>query len=93
MDSNDPSRMEESRDEFQGVLKDLDNDRIPILVLANKQDLPHAVKPADVAQRLGLNDLGSRPWHVQGTCALSGDGLYEGLDAFGKMVNEFQCGR
>ena len=81
--------MEESRNEFQGVLTDLDSDRIPILVLANKQDLPQAVKTNDVAQKLGLHQM-RRPWHVQGTCALSGDGLYEGLDAFGKMVKEFQ---
>ena len=90
VDSNDPSRMEESRKEFQGVLKDLDNDDIPILVLANKQDLPQAMKPADVAQKLGLNELSERQWHVQGTCATSGDGLYEGLNAFGEMMNEFQ---
>ena len=89
VDSNDPSRMEESRSEFQGVLADLDSDRIPILVLANKQDLPHAIKTNDVAQKLGLHHM-RRPWHVQGTCALSGDGLYEGLDEFGKMVKEFQ---
>ena len=81
--------MEESRDEFQGVLKDLESDRIPVLVLANKQDLPHAIETSDVAQKLGLRQM-RRPWHVQGTCALSGDGLYEGLDAFGKMVKEFQ---
>ena len=81
--------MEESQNEFQGVLADLDSDRIPILVLANKQDLPHAIKTNDVAQKLGLHHM-RRPWHVQGTCALSGDGLYEGLDEFGKMVKEFQ---
>ena len=90
VDSNDPSRMEESRKEFQGVMKDLDNDDIPVLVLANKQDLPHAMKPADVAQKLGLNEISKKPWHVQGTCATSGDGLYEGLDAFGKMMSDFQ---
>ena len=89
MDSNDPSRMEESRHEFHGVLQDLDSHRIPVLVFANKQDLPHAIKTSDVAQKLGLHQM-RRPWHVQGTCALSGDGLYEGLDEFGKMVKEFQ---
>ena len=71
-------------------MKDLDNDDIPILVLANKPDLPQAMKPADVAQKLGLNELSKRQWHVQGTCATNGDGLYEGLNAFGKMMNEFQ---
>ena len=90
VDSNDPARMEKSRNEFQGVLTGLRNDRIPILVLANKQDLPHAMKTTDVAQKLGLNELGRRPGYVQGICALSGDGLYEGLDALEKIVKEFQ---
>ena len=51
-----------------------------ILVLANKQDLPNALKINQVADRLGLNKVRSHRWHVQGCCATSGDGLYEGLD-------------
>ena len=48
------------------------------------------MKTTDVAQKLGLNELGRRPGYVQGICALSGDGLYEGLDALEKIVKEFQ---
>ena len=51
-----------------------------LLVFANKQDLPKAMKPADVAEKLGLSGLRTRLWHIQGACATSGDGLYEGLD-------------
>lgn len=51
-----------------------------LLVFANKQDLPKAMKPADVAEKLGLSGLRTRTWHIQGACATSGDGLYEGLD-------------
>ena len=51
-----------------------------LLVFANKQDLPKAMKPADVAERLGLSSLRTRVWHIQGCCATTGDGLYEGLD-------------
>lgn len=90
VDSNDPFRMEESRSELQDVLKDLDDDRIPILVLANKQDLPGAIGTSDIAQKLNLHQLRSRPWHIQGTCAMTGDGLYEGIEVFGKMVKDYQ---
>lgn len=90
VDSNDTSRMEESRSELQEVLKDLDSDQIPVLVFANKQDLPGAVSASDVAQKLGLHQLRGRPWHIQGTCATSGDGLYEGMEAFSKMVTDYQ---
>lgn len=51
-----------------------------LLVFANKQDLPKAIKPAEVAEQLGLPSIRTRAWHIQGCCATNGDGLYEGLD-------------
>lgn len=60
---------------------------VPILVLANKQDLPGAKEAKDIASFLGLNDLGpSHLWHVQPTCAVIGDGLEEGLDILYNMI-------
>jgi hypothetical protein len=50
-----------------------------LLVLANKQDLPGAAKPAELVGELGLGAC-QRQWHVQPCTATSGDGLYEGLD-------------
>ncbi len=38
------------------------------------------MRPADVAEKLGLSGMRARVWHIQGACATSGDGLYEGLD-------------
>lgn len=35
---------------------------------------------AEITDKLQLHSLRSRRWHVQATCATSGDGLYEGLD-------------
>ncbi|KAL7230048.1 hypothetical protein ACSBR2_008566 [Camellia fascicularis] len=51
-----------------------------ILVFANKQDMKGAMTPMEVCEGLGLYDLKNKKWHIQGTCALKGDGLYEGLD-------------
>ena len=90
VDSSDTSRMEESRERLEEVLSDLDSYRIPVLVLANKQDLPGAIGASEVAQKLNLQRLRGRPWHIQATCASTGDGLNEGIEAFGKMVNDFQ---
>lgn len=47
---------------------------------ANKQDLPGALSLSEVAQRLGLAELKVRRWKLQPACALSGDGLVEGLE-------------
>ncbi len=51
-----------------------------LLVFANKQDLPHAMTVAEVADKLGLHGLRQRKWYIQSACATTGDGLYEGLD-------------
>lgn len=54
-----------------------------ILIFANKQDLPDAMKPHEIQEKLGLTRIRDRNWYVQPSCATSGDGLYEGLN----MVN------
>ncbi len=35
---------------------------------------------SDITDKLGLLSLRQRNWYIQGTCATSGEGLYEGLD-------------
>jgi hypothetical protein len=37
------------------------------------------VNAEELAEKLGLHSLQQRKWHVQGTCALTGEGLCEGL--------------
>lgn len=46
--------------------------------------------PMEISEGLGLYDLRNRTWHVQGTCALTGDGLYEGLDWLVTALKELQ---
>ena len=43
-------------------------------------DLPRALSVAEVTSALELQTLGGRKWFVSGTCATTGEGLYEGLD-------------
>lgn len=42
----------------------------------------------EVCDGLGLYDLKNRKWHIQGTCALKGEGLYEGLDWLSTTLKE-----
>ena len=51
-----------------------------MLVLANKQDLPNKLTPAQVSEGLGLTSLREREWQIMGCSALSGEGLFEGMD-------------
>ncbi|CAE8611819.1 unnamed protein product [Polarella glacialis] len=55
-----------------------------LLVWANKQDLPGALLPAKIASKLQLHKLRNRTWHIQGTVALTGEGLSESMDWLAK---------
>lgn len=56
---------------------------VPLLVFANKKDLPNASPTAEIAEALGL-DLSPRQmqrrWLIQSACAKNGDGILQGLD-------------
>lgn len=47
--------------------------------------------PMEVCEGLGLFELKNRKWHIQGTCALRGDGLYEGLDWLAGTLKEMKA--
>jgi ADP-ribosylation factor protein 1 len=78
VDSNDRERAEDAREELHRMLNEPELSSAVLLVFANKQDLPKAMPTAEVAEKLGLHSLRGRVWHIQGTCATTGDGLYEG---------------
>jgi len=78
VDSNDNLRFEEALKELQTMLNELPT--APLLVYANKQDLPNAKSVAEITDKLQLHSLRDRKWYIQATCATTGDGLYEGLD-------------
>jgi signal recognition particle receptor subunit beta len=80
IDSNDTNRIDESREVLFRLLDEDELRDSVLLIYANKQNLPNVIKPRDLADRLRINSITNRAWHVQGTCATTGDGLYEGLD-------------
>merc|ERR1712135_58415 len=87
VDSNDRDRVDDSngyehsaKDELHRMLAEDELREAVLLVFANKQDLPNAMKVQEVTERLGLNKLRNRQWYIQGASAPTGDGLYEGLD-------------
>lgn len=45
-----------------------------------KQDLPGALDDAAVTEALELHKIKSRQWAIFKTCAVKGEGLFEGLD-------------
>lgn len=77
---------------------------VPVLILANKQDLPGAREPKQLEKLLGLHELSPiitissssstsanpmqtfKGWFIQPACAITGEGLQEGLEALYDMI-------
>jgi len=81
VDANDIDRINEAAEELYSVM---DNDLLrgaALLVFANKMDLPNSMTTSTVADKLQLTKkFRTTAWHIQGTVATTGEGLYEGLD-------------
>lgn len=79
VDSNDTERVPDARRELEQMLNQEVLRDMPLLVFANKKDLPNALPTSELSQRLGLDDL-KRRWLIQSACATNGDGILQGLD-------------
>lgn len=51
-----------------------------VLLFANKQDIKGSMSAAEISQHLNLTSIKDHPWHIQACCALTGEGLYQGLE-------------
>ena len=90
VDSADASRFEESKKELDWIMESDDMSGVPVVVLANKQDLPNSQSTSQVAESLGLLKVTKRQWYVQGTCAVSGDGIYNAVTKLSELVKDFK---
>jgi GTPase SAR1 family protein len=75
IDSNDRDRIEEAYDELCRMTAEVELKNIPLLVFANKMDLPNAMSPEEISERLGLEAITNRLWHLQPCVAITGEGL------------------
>ncbi|KAK8742791.1 hypothetical protein OTU49_001675 [Cherax quadricarinatus] len=89
VDSVDLERLEEARCELYKTAKLPENAQVPILVLANKQDLPGAKDPLEIERLLGIAELGNTHlWHIQPACAITGEGLDDALEHLYEMIHK-----
>uniref|UniRef100_A0A1A8MDL5 ADP-ribosylation factor-like 4C n=1 Tax=Nothobranchius pienaari TaxID=704102 RepID=A0A1A8MDL5_9TELE len=87
VDSVDSERLEEARAELHRITRFQENQGTPLLVIANKQDLPRALDVEEIERQLGLSELSpSTAYHVQPACAIIGEGLHEGMDRLYEMI-------
>ena len=90
VDSSDKERMDESAQELHGILSDDSMHGVPVVVIANKQDLPNALACSEIARRLKLDSLriNRNKWFIQSACAVTGEGIYEAMKEMSEMVKE-----
>ncbi|MGQ9719746.1 MAG: GTP-binding protein [Candidatus Jordarchaeum sp.] len=74
VDSTSPETLELARSVLTGVQKELPK-KVPVVILANKQDLVGALSPDEVKEKLGV----SQEVSVIGTVATEGVGLKEAM--------------
>ncbi|XP_061734091.1 ADP-ribosylation factor-like protein 14 [Nerophis ophidion] len=81
VDSADHGRLDEACRELHRVLKYESLRGVPLVVLANKQDLGGALSPEMVCQRLDLRQVcqGTRAWFIQPCSGVTGTGLEQGF--------------
>uniref|UniRef100_A0A1B6L5H4 ADP-ribosylation factor 2 n=1 Tax=Graphocephala atropunctata TaxID=36148 RepID=A0A1B6L5H4_9HEMI len=80
IDCNDLERLDDAAKELKTVLEEPKLQHAALLVFANKQDLPRAVTSHDLIDKLDLNKLSARTWHVQPSVANKCHGLHEGFE-------------
>lgn len=79
VDSTDRQRIGITKQELFSLLSHEDLGQAVVLVFANKQDLKEAMSPAEISEALSLHTIKNHDWHIQACCALTGEGLFEGL--------------
>ncbi|XP_032093409.1 ADP-ribosylation factor-like [Thamnophis elegans] len=90
VDSMDYYRFEEARLELESLLEADDLRGVPLMLLANKQDLADARPSMEVAERMGVRKISGRKWRIQGCSALSGVGIPEAMEKLSEMVKVYR---
>ncbi|KAM4622444.1 putative ADP-ribosylation factor-like protein 5C [Discoglossus pictus] len=80
IDSTDRERLPETKDELYKMLAHEDLRDAAVLIFANKQDVKDSMSASEISSSLALSAIRDRAWHIQGCCALTGEGLPAGLD-------------
>lgn len=87
VDSNDRERIDEAAKTLHDMLQEAELRESPVLILANKQDMPHAMLVSEVSDKMKLNELKNHKWFLQPTCATTSDGIYEGMDWLANTIS------
>ena len=87
IDSSDATRFDEARVELDSILSSTESHGIPLLILANKQDLEKSVPTIELSRELDLDSLkDSVNWHLHPTSGRYGEGVQDSLVQLADMI-------
>ncbi|ORZ14663.1 ADP-ribosylation factor family-domain-containing protein [Absidia repens] len=95
VDSTDQRRLEECKDTFETMIMNDLVEGVPVLMLANKQDLPNALRVEEIKEvfnKIAVK-LGARDSRVLSVSALEGDGVREAIDWMIKRLQRNKINR
>jgi ADP-ribosylation factor protein 1 len=92
VDSSDRDRISEAAEELHGILKEDCMAGVPVVIIANKQDLPNPLSCSELVDKLGLEKLATtkNKWYIHGACAINGQGIYESMGKMAEMIKEIK---
>lgn len=88
VDSSDRARMEEAQKALKKILNDEHLKGVPLMVLANKKDLPNSMTIREVSGMLDLDSYTDRVWEIQACSALKGLGLQQAFISIAKLLKK-----
>ncbi|XP_017313656.1 ADP-ribosylation factor-like protein 11 isoform X1 [Ictalurus punctatus] len=88
VDASDRTRMEEAKMALNTILSDHNLEAVPMMVLANKSDLPNSMTLNEVCEQLDLASCTDRIWEIQACSAFKGLGLQQAFLSVAKMIQE-----
>jgi len=80
VDSTDRERLSVTRQELHKILAHEELHQSAVLVLVNEQDVKGSMTAAEISLHLNLTSIKKHKWQIQACCALTGEGLYQGLE-------------
>lgn len=95
IDSSDTERIDESKKAFDQMIANSSVGNVPLLLLANKQDLEECMSVSAVKNAFKEDDhkIGRRDIKAMGVSALRGDGVDEGIEWLVRCIKRNSCVR
>ncbi|NXG13833.1 ARL11 protein, partial [Grallaria varia] len=86
LDSTDKARLSEAVAALEETLSHPSMTGIPVLLLANKQEVLGALAPSELGEMLRWGQLAGHRWVLRGCSAHTGQGLQEVLAVLGQLL-------